>query len=117
MIGKNHITSGRMKISIVILFVTVMMVGCQEKPTREMFVVEEDRLLDSIPSASGIAVEGDSAWIVGDDATRMYRISLTSYQQRSMPLRGFAPGQYREPKPVKHDLESAALVQWKSVSY
>jgi hypothetical protein len=76
-----------------------------------MLIIEEERLLDTIPSASGLVIDGDSAWIVGDDATNIYRLNLTNYEQHAIPLHGFDSQQYRLPKPIKHDFECASLIE------
>ena len=91
--------------------------SCRENTPTDMLIIEEELLLDSIPSASGLVIDGDSAWIVGDDATGIYRLNLTSYQQQKIPLKDLATDQYRLPKPIKHDLECANLIKWNNKQY
>jgi hypothetical protein len=90
--------------------------SCREEQPLTM-LIEKEHLLDSLPSASGIAIDGDSAWIVGDDATGVYRLSLLNYDQHKIPLHGFSSDQYRLPKPIKHDLECASLIKWNNKQY
>src|SRR5687767_12275837 len=73
-------------IFVIIIFPTV---SCREKQPTQMLIIEEEKLLNSIPSASGLAIENDMAWIVGDDATSIYRLNLTSFEQQKIPLKGF----------------------------
>lgn len=92
--------------------------GCRENTPAEMLIIiEKELLLDSIPSASGLVIHGDSAWIVGDDATGIYRLDLSSYQQQKIPLKDLATDAYRLPKPIKHDLECANLIRWNNKQY
>ncbi len=108
----------RMKNYLYIVTIITFLTGsCREKPHTAMLIIEEEKLLDSIPSASGIVINGDMAWIVGDDATGVYRLNLTSYQQHKIPLLGFSAEQYRLPKPIKHDFECANLVSWNNKQY
>lgn len=101
----------------ILTVITLITAGCQQKPPAQMLVIEEEKLLDSIPSASGIVIANDTAWIVGDDATSVYRINLTNWEQYKIPLRGFSSEQYRLPKPKKHDLECANLISYNNKQY
>ncbi len=101
----------------IVAIISFLTGGCREKPHTTMLIIEEEKLLDSIPSASGIVIDGDMAWIVGDDATGVYRLNLTSYQQHKISLLGFSAEQYRLPKPVKPDFECANLVNWNNKQY
>lgn len=97
--------------------ITFLTGSCRENQPTEMLIIEEERLLDSIPSASGLVIDGDSAWIVGDDATSIYRLNLTSYDQHAIPLHDFDSQLYRLPKPIKHDFECANLITWNHKQY
>ena len=96
--------------------ITFLTAGCGGKQPTQMLIIEEEKLLDSIPSASGLVIENDTAWIVGDDATSIYRLNLTNFEQEKIPLKGF-PEQYRLPKPIKHDLECANLITYNNKQY
>jgi hypothetical protein len=65
--------------------------------------------LDSVPSASGIAIVKDSAYVIGDDATCIYKLSLQTQQFRKIQIPGAQPGLYRVPKDSKNDFETAAI--------
>lgn len=107
-----------MKSYLYILTIITLLTGsCREKQPIQMLIIEEEKLLDSIPSASGIAIENDTMWIVGDDATSVYRLNLTSFEQQQIPLKGFPSEQYRLPKPIKHDLECANLISYNNKQY
>lgn len=97
--------------------ITFLTAGCRDKQPTQMLIIEEQKLLDSIPSASGLAIENDTAWIVGDDATSIYRLNLTSFEQQKIPLKDFDAQQYRLPKPIKHDLECANLISYNHKQY
>src|SRR5689334_20280824 len=97
--------------------ITFLTAGCRNKQPTQMLIIEEEKLLNSIPSASGLVIENDTAWIVGDDATSIYRLNLTSFEQQKIPLKGFPADQYRLPKPVKHDLECANLISYNNKQY
>lgn len=97
--------------------ITFLTVSCGGKQPTQMLIIEEEKLLNSIPSASGLVIENDTAWIVGDDATSVYRLNLTSFEQQKIPLKGFSAEQYRLPKPVKHDLECANLISYNNKQY
>lgn len=62
-------------------------------------------------------IDGDSAYIVGDDASGIYKLSLNSYKFRKI---NFLTGDtllFRIPKPVKHDFESALTVRMDNTTY
>jgi hypothetical protein len=101
----------------ILAIITFLAGSCRENQPTEMLIIEEERLLDSIPSASGLVIDGDSAWIVGDDATSIYRLNLTNYEQHAIPLHGFDSQQYRLPKPIKHDFECANLINYNHKQY
>jgi hypothetical protein len=67
---------------------------------------EKDITLDSIPSASGISIVKDSAYIIGDDGSSIYKLSLQTHQFRKISLPDIRPGTYRVPKDLKKDFES-----------
>lgn len=97
--------------------ITFLTAGCRDKQPTQMLIIEEEKLLNSIPSASGLVIVNDTAWIVGDDATSVYRLNLTSFEQQKIPLKGFPVDQYRLPKPIKHDLECANLISYNNKQY
>lgn len=74
-------------------------------------------VLDSVPSASGAVMVNDSLYIIGDDASGIYKLSLSDYGwSKTSFLTGDTKG-YRIPKPVKHDFESAAIARIDAAEY
>ena len=100
---------------LLILFLNA--VGCSEKIKEIPLSIENYKVLDSIPSGSGIVVKNDTAYIVGDDATGVYQLNLKNLSQLKIPISGLTYDQYREPKPVKHDFESATFINWNGKQY
>jgi hypothetical protein len=101
----------------ILSIITAITAGCRDQQPTQMLIIEEEKLLDNIPSASGIVIEKDTAWIVGDDATSIYRLNLTNFEQQKIPLKGFDASQYRLPKPIKHDLECANIISYNHKQY
>jgi hypothetical protein len=90
--------------------------GCKTPKKEYQLVLKEHITLDSVPSASGIAIRMDSAFIIGDDAVNIYKVSLKNYGKRRIPLAG-SPQQYRVPRPFKHDLESAVIARKSDINW
>ena len=70
--------------------------------------------LPSLPSASGIEIIGDTAYVIGDDSPYLYQLDAATLAFTSrVPLfaaTGFATG--RIPKPEKPDLECLVALPW-----
>lgn len=88
-----------------------------QKDSKYPLCIVEKKVLDSIPSGSGIVIKDDTGYIIGDDATGIYMLNLKTYEQQKISLAGFDYNLYREPKPVKRDFECATLVSWKGDEY
>ncbi|RYY54719.1 MAG: hypothetical protein EOO09_13320 [Chitinophagaceae bacterium] len=74
-------------------------------------VVIDSLTLDGVPSGSGVVVGfNDSLYIVGDDATSVYVLGKTGYHHKGIRIKSIPDSIYREPKPVKHDFESASAI-------
>ena len=80
-------------------------------------VIEEEKILDSIPSASGMVIKDTMAYIVCDDATGIYQLNLRNYKQYKIPIHGLPDTQYRVPKSIKQDFESGTLMDWNGRQY
>lgn len=91
--------------------------ACNRNTGQLSLQVEKIVELDSLPSGSGMVVSGDTAWIIGDDATGVYRLSLSDYNYIKIPNGQYDSTLYRIPKPVKPDFEAAAMGQWKGWDY
>lgn len=74
-------------------------------------------MFDSIPSASGLIIKNDTAFIICDDGTGIYKLNLQSFQQEKIPINGLPLHSYRESKEEKHDFESATLANWEGKEY
>jgi hypothetical protein len=90
--------------------------GCKPAKKEYQLVLKEHITLDSIPSASGIAIRMDSAYIIGDDATNIYKIALKNYGYRKIHLAGSSL-EYRVSKSVKQDFESAVIARNSDVNW
>ncbi len=91
--------------------------SCMNENSKYPLAIVEIKLLDSIPSASGIVLKNETAYIIGDDASGIYKMSLRNYQQQKIPIKGLDFNEYREQRKVKHDFECASLVSWKGDEY
>jgi hypothetical protein len=94
----------------------LLLVGCRRGEAGGIKIISKN-ILDSIPSGSGLVLKGDAVYIVGDDATSVYRLNTKSNGYGKIPVTGLDDRQYREPKLVKHDFESATAVAWKGQEY
>ena len=90
--------------------------GCKQDSNTSL-TIQYDKLFDSIPSASGIAIQNQSAYIVCDDGTGIYKIDLKDFHHQKIPIIGLPYNQYREDKSIKHDFESACFAKWQNSEY
>jgi hypothetical protein len=100
-----------------IILATLFMYLFACSPSQVKMTIESEELLDSIPSGSGIAIKNDSAIIIGDDATGVYRLDLDSYNYTKISLPHISAENYRQPKDAKLDFECAAIARWKGSEY
>lgn len=103
-------------LAILIAIGVFVVFGCNNKGKEYQLTVKDHITLDSIPSASGIAVRLDSAYIIGDDAADIYKLSLKTHGYRKIHLPG-GPAIYRIAKPVKQDFESAVIARHNNNNY
>lgn len=103
-------------VKIMSCFLLGMLCGCGGK-ANFIFSIEEEKILDSIPSGSGLAIDKTHGFIISDDGTCIYRLNLENYVYYKIPLSGSNYGEYKEPKSTKHDFESAAFAEWKGSNY
>ena len=109
-----------MGLRLIPMTIGIVVFGCnsdshRHKPEYQL-VVKDHIILDSIPSASGIAIRLDSVYIIGDDASDVYKISLKDHGFRKIHLPG-SPAISRIPKPVKQDFESAVIARYLDNNY
>src|SRR5688572_14505744 len=100
-----------MKYTNRLLLFLITVIACNDRQKPLLLSIDETRIVDSLPSGSGIVISNDSAYVVGDDATAIYKISIKDLKWRKINLPGYDPGLYRIPKAVKHDYESVAIVK------
>ena len=85
--------------------------GCSGDGKPGQMQLVDSLTLRGIPSGSGMAVAfNDSVYIVGDDATSLYVAGQATFRHREIRLASIPRGMYREAKTVKHDFESAAVI-------
>lgn len=100
---------------VYLFFLVFSFSGCHGE--RIGFFIIDEKILDSIPSGSGLVVREKVAFIISDDGTGVYRFDLQNDQQYKIAITGMPYQQYRESKSVKHDFEAACLVQREGNSY
>jgi hypothetical protein len=97
-------------------FLVLFLTGCRQGPGNHL-IVEYEKFFDSVPSASGIAIKKNTAYIVCDDGTGIYKIELKNFQQTKIAIEGLPFNEYRQDKSIKHDFESACWVTWQGKEY
>lgn len=96
--------------------IIAVMAGCNNENTRFDVVITENYILDSISSGSAIAVEGDSAFIVGDDVNYLSVLDIKDRSTRKIMFNPTASSE-RMPKALKHDFESCVTGQINNRNY
>ena len=103
--------------NLLLLFTVIFLPHCKESQKTGEAIILNERLFDSIPSGSGLALHKDSLFIVGDDAPFLYQLSLKSNLYRTIPIY-FSPGRaYRINTETKPDYEAAANVNLDGINY
>lgn len=95
----------------------IMLTGCSEENSTPLLQIVEEKILEGIPSGSGIVIKNDLAYIIGDDATGVYQLNLENYEHKKIAIVGMHFQEHREPREVKHDFESAGLFTWERAEY
>lgn len=88
--------------------IIAVMTGCDNEKTRFDVVINEHYVVDSISSGSAIAVERDSAFIIGDDVNYLSVLNIKDRSTRKIMFNPTATTE-RVPKPLKHDFESCVM--------
>jgi len=102
--------------SATILIIAIITVSCQQNE-KQLLTIQSEKILDSLPSGSGMIIKNNIAFIVSDDGTGIYQLNLSNFRQNKIPITGLPFDEYREPKPVKHDFESICLANWNGIEY
>ena len=103
-------------IKISFSFFLLLFIGCRQGSDTNL-IVEYEKVFDSIPSASGIAIKDGNAFIICDDGTGIYKMDLRKFHQEKIPIAGLPFNEYREDKSVKRDFESACFAKWQDKEY
>lgn len=104
------------KFNCIFLALFLLLISCGQSSKR-VLTIESEKRFDSIPSASGLALQNTTAYVVCDDGTGIYKVNLNNFRQTKIAIKGSHWNEYREPKSLKHDLESACFVKWKNKQY
>ena len=93
---------------IYFLLIIVLLSNCRTMNSFSV-VVEKIELLDSLPSGSGLVHFNDIIYIIGDDATQLYKLNPSESSFSGIPLNNMGT-EYRINKPDKHDFESLEIL-------
>ena len=102
---------------VFIFIIAALLSGCDEPERMCKLTLLEERLLDSVPSGSGVVMHNERLLIVTDDAPFIYDLSPRDYSYTVIPLKGYTAEHYRIPKPVKPDFEGATIGTIKAKQY
>lgn len=91
--------------------------GCADDEYDTPLSIQSEIVLDSIPSGSGLVIDRDSAYIVGDDATSVYILNLQDFSYEKIPISGMPIVANREARSTKHDFECSTIVTWVGKKY
>ena len=104
-------------ISLWLCVPSLIFTSCSDRKIIEPLTIQGETVLDSVPSGSGLAIYKNSIYIIGDDATGVYILDQQNFSPLKIPIAGFKPDEYRQPRDTKHDFESATLVDWQGQEY
>ena len=104
------------RITITLLYLSFL-ICCSEMKMNTHLIIETETILEDVPSGSGIVIKKEIAYIFSDDGTGVYQLNLLNQQHNKIAILGMAYDVYREEKAVKHDFESATLVNWDGKEY
>ncbi|RYY38751.1 MAG: hypothetical protein EOO08_13120 [Chitinophagaceae bacterium] len=91
------------------LLLLAILCSCRPAPT-ELEVVRRTRLA-AAPSGSALLLRGDTAYLVGDDATGVYRFQAGDSSVQKLPVAGLDYHLFREPRARKHDFEASVWIE------
>lgn len=95
------------KIQRISVYILVFL-SCRNTPAGAL-LLQNMIATDHLSSGSGIAVSGDSLYLVGDDAPYIFKMHQRNMEGRSINILQHHGSGKRIPKPVKPDLESCLL--------
>ena len=91
-----------------LLFILIFF-GCREG--RGTLTLSNQKILDSVPSGSALAMSNQFLYIVSDDGTGVYKLDTINYAVQKIAIAGLSYEAYRQAKSVKHDFEAASIVE------
>ncbi len=103
-----------------VLFFLLLITGCNPEsrktetatPEKMKAIVENTRDLDSIPSGSGLVKVEEALFLITDDSPFFFKLDLEfNLLQKIAIKKGQKTTDYRIPKPIKPDYESASLAE------
>lgn len=97
-------------------FILILFMACENKHENFNIRVTEVYRTNAVSSGSGIAVQKDCAFIVGDDVNYLTAINIENRADRNIPFDTNATTE-RIPKSIKHDLESCTLAEINDETY
>ncbi|OYT17175.1 MAG: hypothetical protein B7C24_03945 [Bacteroidetes bacterium 4572_77] len=63
------------KTPIAFLFIGLLLIASCNNPT-ETIVMESEQIIDAVPSASGVVYTKNAYWLIGDDASFLYKMNM-----------------------------------------
>lgn len=99
------------------LLILVLAISCKKKSAESQLKIIESFLLDSIPSGSGIALYKDSLFIISDDGSVLYKLSINDGKFSKIRIRGLNDSIYRIDKSIKPDPESLVTIKIYGIDY
>jgi hypothetical protein len=88
-----------------LFLLSILFITCKRPTSVQMLHIEERYLLD-FPSGSGMVVDGESVYVISDDAPWLFRLSLTTRQYTRIPIIHADTSVHRIPKADKPDYEA-----------
>lgn len=98
------------------VFMLILFMACENKHENFSIRITEVYLTNAVSSGSGIAVQKDSVFIVGDDVNYLTAINIENRAARNIPFDTNATTD-RIPRSIKHDLESCTLAEINDQTY
>ena len=102
----------RYRLSLISTYLVITFTACINTSEREHalnIAIKHKKKLEQIPSGSGSIFYQDSLWVVGDNVTQIYKLSLVNYSYSSFFITGSDTTLQVVPKTDKQDLEAVCV--------